>query len=50
MADTPQDRRPTVVADGVDVVYRVNGTGAGRGTATAALNRMLRRRQTEKAS
>ncbi|MEU0576367.1 ABC transporter ATP-binding protein [Streptomyces griseoincarnatus] len=50
MADTPQDRRPTVVADGVDVVYRVNGTGAGRGTATAALNRMLRREQTEKAS
>ncbi|CAM5625392.1 Teichoic acid transport system ATP-binding protein OS=Streptomyces albaduncus OX=68172 GN=FHS32_006987 PE=3 SV=1 [Streptomyces griseoloalbus] len=50
MADTPQDRRPTVVADGVDVVYGVNGTGAGRGTATAALNRMLRRRQTEKAS
>ncbi len=32
------------------MVYRVNGTGAGRGTATAALNRMLRRRQTEKAS
>ncbi|MFI1566306.1 ABC transporter ATP-binding protein [Streptomyces sp. NPDC020490] len=41
---------PTVVADGVDIVYRVNGTGAGRGSATAALNRMLRRKQTEKAS
>ncbi|MYQ32592.1 ATP-binding cassette domain-containing protein, partial [Streptomyces sp. SID4956] len=50
MADTPQDRRPTVVADGVDVVYRVNGTGAGRGTGAAALNRMLRRKETEKAS
>ncbi|MEU9245630.1 ABC transporter ATP-binding protein [Streptomyces sp. NPDC048385] len=43
-------RIPTVVADRVDIVYRVNGTGAGRGSATAALNRMLRRKQTEKVS
>ncbi|MFG3128902.1 ABC transporter ATP-binding protein [Streptomyces tendae] len=65
MADTPADntpagnapagdasaeRVPTVVADGVDIVYRVNGTGAGRGSATAALNRILRRKKTEKAS
>ncbi|MBT3155361.1 ABC transporter ATP-binding protein [Streptomyces sp. CHD11] len=49
MADTDQ-KVPTVIADGVDIVYRVNGTGAGRGTATAALNRMLRRRHTEKVS
>ncbi|WP_406210367.1 MULTISPECIES: ABC transporter ATP-binding protein [unclassified Streptomyces] len=41
---------PTVIADGVDIVYRVNGTGTGRGSATAALNRILRRKQTEKAS
>lgn len=41
---------PTVVADTVDIVYRVNGTGAGRGSATAALNRMLRRKKTEKAA
>ncbi|MEU1460986.1 ABC transporter ATP-binding protein [Streptomyces sp. NPDC005727] len=41
---------PTVVADKVDIVYRVNGTGAGRGTATAALNRILRRKQAEKAA
>ncbi|MFD4604850.1 ABC transporter ATP-binding protein [Streptomyces sp. NPDC058464] len=33
---------PTVVCDSVDIIYRVNGTGAGRGSATAALNRMLR--------
>jgi teichoic acid transport system ATP-binding protein len=46
-ADAPV---PTVVADHVDIVYRVNGTGAGRGSATAALNRMLRRKQTEKAA
>ncbi|MFJ4688307.1 ATP-binding cassette domain-containing protein [Streptomyces sp. NPDC088789] len=38
------------MADGVDIVYRVNGTGSGRGTATAALNRILRRKKTEKAS
>ncbi|WAZ22124.1 ABC transporter ATP-binding protein [Streptomyces cinnabarinus] len=41
---------PTVIADRVDIVYRVNGTGGGRGSATAALNRILRRKQTEKAS
>ncbi|MGW9402158.1 ABC transporter ATP-binding protein [Streptomyces sp. NPDC055642] len=50
MADTTDRKVPTVIADGVDIVYRVNGTGAGRGTATAALNRMLRRKHTEKVS
>ncbi|MFI5685621.1 ABC transporter ATP-binding protein [Streptomyces sp. NPDC051636] len=51
MADTVyQNTIPTVIADNVDIVYRVNGTGAGRGTATAALNRMLRRKQAEKAA
>ncbi|AGS69930.1 ABC transporter ATP-binding protein [Streptomyces collinus] len=54
-ADAPENRGtteqiPTVVADRVDIVYRVNGTGAGRGSATAALNRMLRRKQAEKAA
>ncbi|MGW5657439.1 ABC transporter ATP-binding protein [Streptomyces humi] len=47
LSDTPI---PTVVADKVDIVYRVHGTGAGRGSATAALNRMLRRKQAEKAA
>ncbi|MFF7476288.1 ATP-binding cassette domain-containing protein [Streptomyces sp. NPDC008092] len=49
MDETPIEREPrtvsdipTVVCDGVDIIYRVNGTGAGRGSATAALNRMLR--------
>ncbi|MFI7340107.1 ABC transporter ATP-binding protein [Streptomyces sp. NPDC050085] len=50
MADLTKDRdgtvptaptAPTVIVDGVDIVYRVNGTGAGRGSATAALGRML---------
>jgi teichoic acid transport system ATP-binding protein len=44
------ERIPTVVADRVDIVYRVNGTGAGRGSATAALNRILRREKSEKAA
>ncbi|MFE0523851.1 MULTISPECIES: ABC transporter ATP-binding protein [Streptomyces] len=46
----PGDLIPTIVVDGVDIVYRVNGTGAGRGSATAALNRMLRRQQAEQAA
>ncbi|MFJ4818712.1 ABC transporter ATP-binding protein [Streptomyces sp. NPDC088801] len=50
MADNTNNKVPTVVADGVDIVYRVNGTGAGRGSATAALNRIVRRKQTEKVS
>ncbi|MGR6970764.1 ABC transporter ATP-binding protein [Streptomyces cynarae] len=41
---------PTVICDGVDIVYRVHGTGAGRGSATAALNRILHRKQAEKAA
>ncbi|MEV8092107.1 ABC transporter ATP-binding protein [Streptomyces nigra] len=44
------EKVPTVVADGVDIVYRVNGTGAGRGSATAALNRILHRGKAEKAA
>ena len=44
------ERIPTVVADHVDIVYRVHGTGAGRGSATAALDRILRRKQSEKAA
>ena len=50
MADIENDQIPTVVAHGVDIVYRVNGTGAGKGSATAALNRMMRRGQAEKAA
>ncbi|MEU9456315.1 ABC transporter ATP-binding protein [Streptomyces sp. NPDC048277] len=51
MAENVNDTRiPTVVADSVDIIYRVHGTGAGRGSATAALNRMLRRKQAEKAA
>jgi teichoic acid transport system ATP-binding protein len=44
------EKIPTIVVDNVDIVYRVHGTGSGRGSATAALNRILRRKQTEKAA
>ncbi|MGW0082501.1 ABC transporter ATP-binding protein [Streptomyces sp. NPDC003393] len=48
MAERGTERIPTVVADKVDIVYRVHGTGGGRGSATAALNRILRPGKAEK--
>ncbi|MFD5428761.1 ABC transporter ATP-binding protein [Streptomyces sp. NPDC127084] len=44
-AQTPTqtlDRIPTVVADDVHITYTVNGAKTGRGSATAALGRILR--------
>lgn len=44
MADlNEQGRVPTVIADDVHIVYRVNGGSGGKGNATAALSRILRR-------
>ncbi|MER7173357.1 ABC transporter ATP-binding protein [Streptomyces mesophilus] len=37
------ERVPTVIVDGVDIVYRVIGSGAGRGSATSALSRIVGR-------
>ncbi|MFE1769540.1 ABC transporter ATP-binding protein, partial [Streptomyces angustmyceticus] len=37
----PGARVPTVIADDLHIVYRVYGTGAGKGSATAALNRIV---------
>ncbi|MEV6567915.1 ABC transporter ATP-binding protein, partial [Streptomyces kronopolitis] len=42
--EAAQERVPTVIADDLHIVYRVYGTGAGRGSATAALNRIIRRK------
>ncbi|GGQ50881.1 MULTISPECIES: ABC transporter ATP-binding protein [Streptomyces] len=50
LTEPVDERAPTVIADGVDIVYRINGTGSGRGSATAALNRILRPRQAQKAA
>ncbi|WP_189912916.1 ABC transporter ATP-binding protein, partial [Streptomyces albogriseolus] len=44
MADDKTGARvPTVIADDLHIVYRVNGARSGRGSATAALSRILRR-------
>lgn len=43
-APAARGREPTVIVDDLHVVYRVYGGGAGRGSATAALNRLLRRK------
>ncbi|WP_031167838.1 ABC transporter ATP-binding protein [Streptomyces durhamensis] len=38
-----EERRPTVIADDLHIVYRVNGAKTGKGSATAALSRILKR-------
>ncbi|MET9479439.1 ABC transporter ATP-binding protein [Streptomyces sp. NPDC006638] len=43
MADIEKGRTPTVIADDVHIVYRVNAGGGGKGSATAALSRIVRR-------
>ncbi|MEU5022668.1 ABC transporter ATP-binding protein, partial [Streptomyces angustmyceticus] len=35
-AKAAEARIPTVIADDLHIVYRVYGTGAGKGSATAA--------------
>ncbi|MDX2674965.1 ABC transporter ATP-binding protein [Streptomyces sp. NY05-11A] len=39
----PGPRIPTVIAEDVHIVYRVNGAGGGKGSATSALSRMVKR-------
>ncbi|MDT9689347.1 ABC transporter ATP-binding protein [Streptomyces sp. P9(2023)] len=43
-AEPAGERTPTVVADGVHITYTVNGGRTGKGSATAALNRIFARR------
>ncbi|MEU5400122.1 ABC transporter ATP-binding protein [Streptomyces sp. NPDC005963] len=45
MADNNTERVPTVIADDVHIVYRVLGAGGGKGSATAALSRIVRRKK-----
>ncbi|WP_406864069.1 ABC transporter ATP-binding protein [Streptomyces sp. HUAS MG47] len=47
MADSNQGRVPTVIADDVHIVYRVNGGAGGKGSATAALSRIVGRGKRE---
>jgi teichoic acid transport system ATP-binding protein len=43
--EVSEDRVPTVVVDGLHVIYRVHGAGSGKGSATSALSRILGRRK-----
>ncbi|MGW2839757.1 ABC transporter ATP-binding protein [Streptomyces sp. NPDC001493] len=45
MADTTEEREPTVVVDDVHITYKVNGAKGGRGSATSALSRIVTRRE-----
>ncbi|MFJ2743284.1 ABC transporter ATP-binding protein [Streptomyces sp. NPDC087440] len=47
--DNNKGRVPTVIADDVHIVYRVNTGGGGKGGATAALNRILRGKKADQA-
>ncbi|MFJ5550337.1 ABC transporter ATP-binding protein [Streptomyces sp. NPDC093225] len=47
MADNNQAAVPTVIADNVHIVYRVNTGGGGRGSATAALSKIMRGKKGE---
>ncbi|MEV7417035.1 ABC transporter ATP-binding protein [Streptomyces sp. NPDC089919] len=42
MAENNQAGVPTVIADDVHIVYRVNAGGGGKGSATAALSKIVR--------
>ncbi|MGW1767085.1 ABC transporter ATP-binding protein [Streptomyces sp. NPDC002073] len=44
MADPAPGRIPTVIADDVHIVYKVQGARGGRGSATSALSRIFSRR------
>ncbi|MDI3404032.1 ABC transporter ATP-binding protein [Streptomyces cavernicola] len=41
--EAQQPRVPTVIADGLHIVYRVNAGAKGKGSATAALSRIVKR-------
>ncbi|WP_370114128.1 ABC transporter ATP-binding protein [Streptacidiphilus sp. MAP12-33] len=40
----PIEKIPTVVVDNMHIVYKVYGAGAGKGSATGALSRIMRRK------
>jgi len=43
--DAEQAKVPTVVVDDVHIVYKVHGAGAGKGSATSALSRIITRKK-----
>ncbi len=40
----PTEKIPTVIVDNMHIVYKVYGAGAGKGSATSALSRIVRRK------
>ncbi|RAG86656.1 ABC transporter ATP-binding protein [Streptacidiphilus pinicola] len=40
----PTEKIPTVIVDNMHIVYKVYGAGAGKGSATSALSRIIRRK------
>ncbi|WP_055588165.1 ABC transporter ATP-binding protein [Peterkaempfera griseoplana] len=40
-----RERIPTVIVDGLHIVYRVHGAGSGKGSATSALSRIVSKRR-----
>ena len=40
----PVEKIPTVIVDNMHIVYKVYGAGAGKGSATSALSRIVRRK------
>jgi teichoic acid transport system ATP-binding protein len=44
VAESPNEKIPTVIVDDLNVVYRVHGAGAGKGSAVAALSRIVTRK------
>ncbi|MDX6347863.1 MAG: teichoic acid transport system ATP-binding protein [Streptomyces sp.] len=44
MAESPNEKIPTVIVDDLHIVYRVHGAGSGKGSAVSALSRIVTRK------
>jgi teichoic acid transport system ATP-binding protein len=44
VAESPNEKIPTVIVDDLHIVYRVHGAGVGKGSAVAALSRIVTRK------
>jgi teichoic acid transport system ATP-binding protein len=44
VAESPNEKIPTVIVDDLHIVYRVHGAGSGKGSAVSALSRIVTRK------
>jgi teichoic acid transport system ATP-binding protein len=44
VAESPNEKIPTVIVDDLHIVYRVHGVGSGKGSAVSALSRIVTRK------